>query len=138
MALLTSILWGSYYASVEQIVKHIDIKTNLIIHYAISLFGFSVWSYFDGSFKEDLTKIQTIMPWMLISSVSTFIAAYCSVAAVKSGGASLASIIEISYPVWVVLFTSIISKKNNFTPNIIFGGLLIFIGTLLVVKSNPQ
>lgn len=138
MALATSILWGACYASTEMTVKYVDIKSYLTISSIVSCIGFLLWGYLDGSIHKDLTggKLSVALPWILISSIAAFVGSYCSVAAVKYGGASLASIIEISYPVWVIAFTSLICWRNNFSSSLILGGLLIFLGTVVVVRGN--
>lgn len=135
MAILTSILWGLCYASTEQIVKYINIKTYLAISCFFCFWGYAILSYLEPSqenFKDNLLKAS---PWIIISIFASFFGSYCSTYAIKHGGASLSAIIEISYPVWVVLFSSAFSGQNNFNINILYGGIMIFIGTVLVIRS---
>lgn len=138
MSLATAVLWGITYASTEQIVKTVDMKTYLAISCIVSATIYLIWGYFDGCIKKDLAgeQIYIASPWITLSCLCSFFACYCSVAAVKYGGASYASIIEISYPVWVIVFTSMITGKNQVTLSTILGGVLIFLGTLVVMRSN--
>ncbi|MEI8270874.1 MAG: DMT family transporter [bacterium] len=135
MAILTSVLWGLCYASTEQIVKHINVKTYLAISSFICCIGFCIFAYFEPSQKDFNEKFLKALPWIAISIVSSFLGSFCSTYAIKHGGASLSAVIEISYPVWVVLFTSIFSWQNNFSTNLFLGGSLIFLGTVLVIRS---
>lgn len=139
LALLTAILWGLCYSSTEQIVKYIDMKSYLILSCLFSCIGFSIWGYLDGTTSKDLNPNVTIpWVWIFISSITSFFACYCSVAAVKCGGASLASVIEISYPIWVVIFVSIINGKSSLNLNMLIGGILIFLGTAVVIRGTTN
>ncbi len=137
LALSTAILWGICYSSTEQIVKHVDIKSYLTASCLLSGLGFLIWGLVDGTLIKDLSNdTSNSWWWIILSSLTSFLACYCSVSAVKYGGASLASIIEISYPLWVVVFTSIINGKNNVSQSFVIGGLLIFCGTFIVVRGQ--
>ena len=48
-------------------------------------------------------------------------------ASIQMKGASIASIIEISYPFFVVLFTYLIFKESNLNTATIIGGILVFV-----------
>ena len=138
MSLATAILWGICYSSTGEIVKWIDIKTYLMISCLMSFIGFLVWGACDNSLNRDMLSfnMEKARPWVIISSLSSFLACYCSVSAVKYGGASLAAIIEISYPVWVVVFTYLMFGKGGITINTVLGGILIFLGTVVVVRGT--
>ena len=138
MSLATAILWGITYTGTEQIVKHVDMKTYLAFSCVVSAAIYLIWGYFDGCIKKDLIGdgLYIAGPWIALGTICSFLACYSSVAAVKYGGASYASIIEISYPVWVVIFTSMVTGKNQITPSTILGGILIFCGTLVVMRST--
>jgi drug/metabolite transporter (DMT)-like permease len=138
LALLTAVTWGITYTCTEQITKAIDIKTYLLISCGVSTLLYGIWGWVDGSIVKDITSsnFQSVMPYLIIGILASDIACYSSVAAVKSGGASFAAIIEISYPLWVIVFTSILSGKSTVNMQTIIGGLIIFAGSLLVVKSH--
>ena len=135
MAILTSVLWGLCYASTEQIVKNINLKTYLAISSFVSCIGFTILAYFEPLPQDFKEKFLTSLPWIFVSTAASFAGSYCSVYAIKHGGASLSAVIEISYPVWVIIFTSVFSWQNNFNMNIFLGGSLIFLGTYLVVRT---
>ena len=135
MAILTSILWGLCYASTEQIVKHINIKTYLAISSFLCFIGFSIFAYLEPPQENFKENFQKAIPWIVISVFASFLGSFCSTYAIKHGGASLSAVIEISYPVWVVLFASVFSGQNNFSLNLLVGGFMIFLGTVFVIRS---
>lgn len=135
MAILTSVLWGLCYACTEQIVAQINMKTYLAISSFCCFIGFSILAYLEPYQEDFKEKLLISLPWIFVSVLSSFAGSYCSTYAIKHGGASLSAVIEISYPVWVIIFTSLFSWQNNFSMNIFIGGSLIFLGTFLVVRN---
>lgn len=70
--------------------------------------------------------------------LTEFLAVYLVTRAVSEVNATYVSLIKISYPVFVVLFTYVIFKVNHFTPQVITGALLIFIGSGIIVMSEGK
>jgi drug/metabolite transporter (DMT)-like permease len=56
-------------------------------------------------------------------------------AAIAAGTATQASIIEITYPVFVALFAALLYGEASLTPQLLGGGLLILAGVALVLRS---
>jgi drug/metabolite transporter (DMT)-like permease len=131
-------LWGLTYTCTEQITKSVDIKSYLAVSCFISTAIYITLGCYDGSIRKDYieSNYYEVWPYMLTGIICSFIACYSSVAAVKYGGAAFASIIEISYPVWVILFTAMLTGKNTVNLQTVIGGLVIFLGTVLVLKSH--
>jgi len=138
LALLTAIFWGLTYASTEQVTRFVDPKTYLTFSCVVGAILYSLWGYFDGTLSKDLNTggLQKGIGFALLASLAAFIASYCSVAAVKLGGASYASIVEISYPVWVVAFLWLMTGANTLSWNMVIGGLVIFAGTTIVLLGK--
>jgi len=135
LALATAILWGLTYASTEQVVKFMDVKTYLTYSCLVGAFLYLTWGGYDGTLLKDYREhnLWKGIGFATLSSLCAFAASYCSVAAVKSGGATYASIVEISYPIWVVIFIYLLTGVNTLSWNVLGGGLLIFIGTIVVM-----
>lgn len=77
-----------------------------------------------------------VLPWIILSSITSFLACFFSVNAVKYCGASTAAMIEISYPLWVILFTWLIKGESNLNFNTLLGGFFILVGTYIVIKGE--
>lgn len=134
----TAVLWGLTYASTEQVVKYMDVKTYLSYSCLVGAFLYLVWGSYDGTLMKDYQQNNLMkgFGFATLSAICAFGASYCSVAAVKSGGATYASIVEISYPIWVVIFIYLLTGVNALSWNVLGGGLLIFIGTIVVIARN--
>lgn len=59
------------------------------------------------------------------------------IASIAGKNATLAALIEISYPVFVVLFAWILFGEYHLTPRVMLGAGLIITGVLLIIWRNP-
>jgi drug/metabolite transporter (DMT)-like permease len=56
---------------------------------------------------------------------------------IASKNATLASLIEISYPVFVAVFAYLLFREIHVNPSVIIGGLLVFAGVAMIIWNNP-
>lgn len=50
--------------------------------------------------------------------------------------ATLASLVEISYPLFVALFSYVIFRENHLNPSVVAGAALVFAGIGLIASTN--
>jgi drug/metabolite transporter (DMT)-like permease len=139
-ALLAAIIWGLSYALDERVFKyHLSPLTLLA---CISLGGgiiFSILAYF-FKLKADVSLLfhDRKALWILLAAVATAnIGSFFITISIQAKNATLAALVELSYPLFTILFSLLIFKVNYFTPKVIIGGLLIMIGvTLISWKSS--
>jgi uncharacterized membrane protein len=93
------------------------------------------WGLLDGTLQKDLTEFKWTN-FIILSSISGFLASYCSVTAVKLGGPVNPAIVEVSYPIFAALFCYILFGQNTINFNVIIGGCLIALGTVFVIRSG--
>jgi drug/metabolite transporter (DMT)-like permease len=88
-----------------------------------------------GSIKTLLVSSKTNLGLILLSISLATLANFLIFSGIKNSNASYASIIEIAYPFFVVLFSFIFFRA---VPNIYFfiGGALIFLGSLLIIYHH--
>jgi drug/metabolite transporter (DMT)-like permease len=55
---------------------------------------------------------------------------------IDSKNATLTSLIEISYPIFVVLFAYLFFKQVHINLSVMLGGLLILTGTAIIIVNN--
>lgn len=128
--------WGLTYAIDQKILGHISPVTLLFVQSAMTTVlllplallrvggGESLWSL-------ELGRVNWI--YFIVAIVVATLANLLILTSVKLLGASTASIFEIAYPFFVVLFSFWLFRS---TPNIYFflGGGLIFLGSLVIIK----
>ncbi|MBD1848145.1 DMT family transporter [Cyanobacteria bacterium FACHB-63] len=138
-ALGAAILWGIQYATLEQLIKIVPIPLVTLVYTAmltlIYLAAFAVLQVDLG--LEQLKVYCTYRNLLLFGLV---VLAGCGstlliFTAIAAGTATRASIIEITYPVFVAVFAALLYGEATLTPQILSGGLLILAGVALVLKG---
>jgi len=75
--------------------------------------------------------------WLLVASiVSTIAANYLIMLSISMKNATLASLIEITYPVFIVIITYIMFREGHFNPYVLAGSIMIFSGIALVYLKS--
>ena len=138
LALCASLFWGLTYVFNEQVYSKISVFTSLgltsIIVGVITL----LISHFGGMLKPDLFELGESKKLLcyFIGGVGALLIAELFIGfSIVAKNATLAGLIEISYPIFIAIFSYILFKNNVSTPTII-GGVIIFIGIFVIYYFN--
>ena len=129
-----AITWGLVYAIDEKILAGVSPVSLVFIDSCLmALFMLPFILINRGFLQEVSTATKLQWPLMIVAVLLALGANFLILSAIKLLGASNASIIEIAYPFFVVLFSFIMFRA---VPNAYFflGGSLIFIGSLILMK----
>lgn len=125
-------MWGFGYALSEKVMK--DSFHPLFIM-VVTGFLYLTLSLAAAAFTNNLKhELNTVLnnPSSLISvllvSLSVVIGSFLILYAISLKNATMVNLIEITYPVFTLIFAYIIMKEVQITPATLFGGLLIFAG----------
>lgn len=138
-ALGASVLWGLSYILFEQIYKKVSVATSLAIVCFVMFFVMLAISYFRGEIKPDITAITSSkkLMWLMAGGTLTAIVAdVCIALSITTKNATLAGLVEISYPLFIALFAYLLFKENQLTISTSIGGLLIFSGVAVIYFFN--
>ncbi len=137
--LIASIFWGLDYALTERVLKHISFPLLISIEL---LFGFIVMMTLIGFSKTAHEDIATILKskqlilLIICITLSFAIANTFIVLSIEAKGATIAGLIEISYPLFIVFFSWLLFKENTLSIATAIGGGLIFIGVSIIYLFN--
>lgn len=138
-SLIASILWGIDYTLTERVLQHVRLPTLLTLELFfgfVTMLGITLTS---GGFKADLPAIvsskQTALLVILIIIVFNVANAFI-VLSIGSRNATLAGLIEISYPLFIVLFSWWFFDETTLNVGTAIGGGLIFLGVASVYFFN--
>jgi drug/metabolite transporter (DMT)-like permease len=138
-SIVAAVLWGLDYALAEKVLTKIRFSTLLSIEFFFGflvMFGFSLLS---GTFKTELASLvsskQTI-GFLLVMMVAFIVAHVLIVLSIEDKNATLAGLIEISYPLFIALFSWLLFRETNLNMGTAFGGILILFGASLVYFFN--
>ena len=138
-ALGASVLWGLSYVLFEQVYKKISIMTALWIVCLIMFGAMLIGSILTGSLKPDMFAIQSSkkLQWLLLGGIATAILADVFIAlSITNKNATLAGLVEISYPIFIALFAYLLFKQTQLNTATIIGGILIFTGVFIIYFFN--
>jgi len=137
-ALTASMFWGLSYVFFGEVYKKISVLTALgITSFFVCIASISV-AYYTGKFKPDVVELlssKQIMWYMAGAITSFFIAEFFIGSSIAAKNATLAGLIEISYPLFIAVFSYIIFR-NQVSLATILGGIVIFIGIFIIYKYN--
>lgn len=134
-SLAAAVLWGLTYVLNEQILKHISVPSSIAIFCFFTSFIMIGYSFLNHTLEIDIYKIihSQKLTFLIISSIISFALAEIMIgSAIQGKNATLASLIEISYPFFTVLFSYLLFKEIRMSLSIFVGGGLILTGAFLI------
>lgn len=132
-ALIASLLWGFDYAIAGKMFEKISIYTVLFAQFVIGAILMLILGYAD--IKKDLPSLaqNNKFTWLFVLCCIVFNVAMVFIAqSIKVSNATLAGLIEISYPLFIIICSYLLFGDNHITPSIIAGGILIFAGVIII------
>ncbi|CEK11873.1 DMT family transporter [Legionella hackeliae] len=133
-AVTAALLWGLNYSLAEKVLRSISPLTLLALEMLAGALVFSLLAYFT-TFKKDLALLlsDSYVLWLTILEVIIVLAAsFFIVYSIHFKNATLAGIIELIYPLFIILFTWLLFGENHVDMSVIIGGIMIFIGVLMI------
>ena len=136
-ALGAAITWGIYYPLVDMALKKISLYSVILLSMIPVLL---VMPLFIKTLDNDIATWKTLPvneQWIiacigligLIGEVLVYLA-------ISGKNATLASLIEMTYPVFVVLFAYLFYRQVHVTPSVMIGGFMILVGAGLNIYNN--
>uniref|UniRef100_B8HTQ8 EamA domain-containing protein n=1 Tax=Cyanothece sp. (strain PCC 7425 / ATCC 29141) TaxID=395961 RepID=B8HTQ8_CYAP4 len=139
-ALGAALLWGLQYAVLGQLLKTIP-PLLLVVLYSLGLaFVYSLLVLL-GRPQLGLEQWQLYLTWsnggqfllvVLVGCASTFLI----MAAIAHGNATTASIVEITYPLFVAGFSALLYRETHLNWPTLLGGALTLAGVICVLYGQ--
>jgi drug/metabolite transporter (DMT)-like permease len=136
-ALLASVTWGLVYTLDQKILERISLFTLLIITSTITLIICIPLVFLVKRSDLIALGVSGVSLWKLLitTSLLTLMANFFMFTSIKQMNAVTTSMLEISYPFFVVLFSFFILKAP-LNISVLIGGVLIFFGSLIIIRFN--
>lgn len=130
-AISAAVLWGLSYILTEKLMKDISMAS-VLISAAIGSFLFSLClGLGTGSFSSDwdILKKTGAEAKLFIACILVYIAANIFILlSIKAKNATMAGMIEISYPLFTALFAWLLFRESQATAGTFMGAALIIAG----------
>ncbi|MBN8549877.1 MAG: EamA family transporter [Deltaproteobacteria bacterium] len=136
LAFLAAALWGLNYSLDQRALAALSVWQLYFLH---SVFGVIITALISICLRHPLTDLfmidsTVISPRLLGATLLVGTAAGLAIfGSVSALGASKASILEISYPFFVALFSYLIFGES-IKGIVLLGGLMMFLGAAIIVK----
>jgi drug/metabolite transporter (DMT)-like permease len=132
-----AILWGLSYSLTEKIFQCNFSPLTLV---ALQMFFgsclFLTVSY-NTKLKPDLVLLFSNRSLLWITMAELLVACLGNLLismSIQAKNATLAAVIELSYPIFTVLFTWVLFKENHFNKGVLIGGIFIFTGMFIISR----
>ena len=136
-ALGAAVTWGVYYPLVDMALKRISLYSIILLSMIPVLL---VLPFFLKTVSDDLETVKMLPAseqWVIVSlGVIGLFGEVMVYLAITGKNATLTSLIEMTYPVFVVLFAYIFYRQMHVTASVFVGGLMILVGSGLIIYNN--
>ncbi|MFZ2886705.1 MAG: EamA family transporter [Minisyncoccia bacterium] len=138
-ALGASVFWGMSYVISEHIYKHISVLSGIAAILFVSGLILGLVSLFTGALSKDAAIILSssrVAGLLVAGIVLLTIAELCIGFSIAHKNATIAGLIEISYPIFIALFSYLLFSENNLNFATVMGAILIFSGAGVIYAFN--
>lgn len=136
-AIAAAVVWGLHYPLIEHALKRVSLTTVVLLTalpMAIVALAFPArlaadWRLFVALTATERWLIGAIAVTSLAGTVLLYLA-------VRGRNATLASLIEISYPAFVALFAWLLFREWQLNAGVLAGAALVLAGTTLIILNS--
>ncbi|HYD03560.1 MAG TPA: DMT family transporter [Alphaproteobacteria bacterium] len=139
LSILAAIFWGLNYVLGERILKQISVATLMSLELFFALIVVITVGLLKGSIATDLQTIWTdkkLAMFVILSIIAFTLGSIAIFSSIVAKNATLAGIIEVSYPLFIVLFSWLILGQSHLSKSVIIGGVMIIAGVLVVYLGS--
>ncbi|HAB17038.1 MAG TPA: EamA family transporter [Verrucomicrobiota bacterium] len=139
-ALGAAVLWGiNYSASGRVINRGVSPATLFFLDTILALLVIGGVVILTGKGRASIGELRQLggdWGWLVAAMVCSTVGGLLVLLAIEHKNATLASLIEISYPLFVALFAWLFFRESQLNWPTVAGGLLIMIGVGIVYVGN--
>jgi len=138
LAVVAAVLWGLTYCLDERVLSSLSVFKLYFLHCLCGMLVAGVILLLQGASPADLVSIDTSkssLPLVGLTLITATAAALSILGSIQLLGANKSAVLEISYPLFVALFSVLLFQGQLQLP-VVLGGIFIFIGSAIIVLAN--
>lgn len=138
LALFASVLWGLTYCLDERLLESLSVFKVYFLHCLCGVVVAGVFLLAQGEPIGSLVSLSAGSASKLLvvlTLITATTATLCILGSIRLLGANTSAVLEISYPLFVALFSTLVFR-GQLQPPVILGGIFIFIGAAIIVVSS--
>ncbi len=137
-ALCAALIWGIHYPLVDHALRKVSLVAVLLL---TALPIVLIAPFFHKTLAADYQALRH-MGWgvkgpILALALTSLLGSVLLFLSIHGKNATLASLIEITYPLFVALFAWLLFRHVHFDLTVVVGAMLILAGAGLIILSNP-
>jgi drug/metabolite transporter (DMT)-like permease len=140
-ALAAALIWGFNYAvSGRLLEKGLSPQTLFFIDLVFGTVVVGLVLTVSGKWQAAMAQVRGLdrgdLAWLLLTVVAATAAGLLIFLSIGAKNATLASLIEVTYPLFTAFFAWILFRQATLNAATVIGALLIFAGVLIVARGN--
>lgn len=138
LAVVAAVLWGLTYCLDERVLSSLSVFKLYFLHCLCGMLVAGAILLLQGASPADLVSIDTSkasLPLVALTLVTATAAALSILGSIQLLGANKSAVLEISYPLFVALFSVLLFQGQLQLP-VVLGGIFIFIGSAIIVLAK--
>jgi len=138
LAVLASVLWGLTYCLDERVLASLSVFKLYFLHCLCGVLVSVAILLAQGHSPGSLLRFDTAavsLPLVGLTLATATAAALSILGSIKLLGAGTSAVLEISYPLFVALFSVFLFQGQLQLP-VVIGGLFIFVGAAIIVLAG--
>ena len=138
LAVLASVLWGLTYCLDERVLASLSVFKLYFLHCLCGVLVSAAIMLAQGDSPGSLLRFDTkaaSLPLVGLTLVTATAAALSILGSIQLLGAGKSAVLEISYPLFVALFSVLLFQGHLSLP-VVLGGGFIFVGAAIIVLAG--
>jgi drug/metabolite transporter (DMT)-like permease len=139
-ALGAAVIWGVNYAVSGRLLERgMSPQTLFFVDLVFGTLALGLMITLTGRWSATASELQQARPdmvWLVIAVAAATAAGLLIFMSIEAKNATVASLIEVTYPLFTAFFAWILFRQTTLNAATIIGGLLIFAGVLIVARGN--
>jgi drug/metabolite transporter (DMT)-like permease len=133
-----ALIWGLHYPLIGYALKKVSLVSVLLLTaLPVILIALLFRHHVLADYRTLLALTWPERLTILALAVTSLSASALLFSSIGAKNATLASLIEISYPVFVAAFAYLLFREAQASAGVMFGALLVFAGIGVIVLHNP-
>lgn len=138
LAVLAAVLWGLTYCLDERVLAGLSVFKLYFLHCVCGALVAGAILLVQGTPPAGLFGFDTAkasLPLVAVTLVTATTAALAILGSIQLLGAGRSAVLEISYPLFVAIFSVLLFQGQLQLP-VVVGGIFIFIGSAIIVLAT--
>lgn len=139
-ALAAAVIWGINYAvSGRLLEKGLSPQTLFFVEMVFGTLALALLISVTGRWPGTLAELrgaQSQLPWLVVAIIASISAGLLIFMSIGAKNATVASLIEVSYPLFTAFFAWALFRQNTINAATLFGALMIIAGVVIVARGN--